>query len=105
MRLRGHGPCRLRPARARTSRRLDDKASRLGEQLNLVGQLRLIQENLWDADASRVASMRVLIVMCLQCRHAGLDPQAAVQQANAAYEPPAKPVGSMGWLAPAENAG
>ena len=55
MRLLGHDPCRLRPARARTSRRLDDKASRLGEQFDLVGQLRLIQENLWDADASRVA--------------------------------------------------
>ena len=57
MRLLGHGPCRLRPARARTSRRLDDKASGLGEQFDLVGQLRLIQENLWDADASRVADL------------------------------------------------
>src|SRR3989449_6359739 len=34
-----------------------------------------------------ILTMRVLVVMCLQCRHAGLDPQAAVQPANAAYQP------------------
>ena len=45
MPLLRHGPRRFRPAHPRAPRPLDNEASGLSMQLDLVGQLRLIQEN------------------------------------------------------------
>ena len=50
-----HGPRRLRPTHPGAPCPLDNEASGLSVQLDLVRQLRLIQENLGDADAPRVA--------------------------------------------------
>ena len=57
MRPVNHGPCRLRPAGARSSRRLNDEPPRLSMQFDLVGELRLIEEDLGDANAARVADL------------------------------------------------
>ena len=57
MRPVAHGPCSLRPAGARSSRRLDDKPPGFSMQFDLVGELRLIEEYLWDANAARVADL------------------------------------------------
>ena len=57
MRPVAHGPCRLRPTGSRSSRRLDDKPPRLSMQFDLVGELRLIEEDLWDSNATRVADL------------------------------------------------
>jgi len=55
MPLLGHGARRLCPAHPGSARPLDDEAPGLSVQLDLVGQLCLIQENLGDPDAPRVA--------------------------------------------------
>lgn len=52
----GHGSSCVRPAAAGPARRLDDEAPWLSVQLDLIGQLRLIQENFRNANASRVAN-------------------------------------------------
>ena len=57
MRLAAHGSCSLRPAGARAPRRLDDEPSRLGVQFDLIGELGLIEEDLRDANAARVADL------------------------------------------------
>ena len=57
MRPFAHGPCRLRPAGARSPRRLNDKPSRLSVHFDLVGELRLIEEKLRDANAARIANL------------------------------------------------
>ena len=54
MPLLGHGPRRLRPARPGAPGSLDNEAPGLSVQLDLVGQLRLIEENLGNPDAPRV---------------------------------------------------
>ena len=50
MRSVAHGARSLGPAGARSPRRLDYKPSRLSMQFDLVGELRLIEEELWDAN-------------------------------------------------------
>jgi hypothetical protein len=52
MRQVPHGPRGLRPTGARSLRRLDDETPGLGMQFDLVGKLRLIQENFRNADAA-----------------------------------------------------
>lgn len=47
-----HCPGGFSPACAGTPDGLDDEASRLSEELDFVGQLRLLQEDLRDADTS-----------------------------------------------------
>jgi hypothetical protein len=47
-----HRPSGFSPPGAAAPDRLDDEASRLSAELDFVGQLRLIKEDLGDADTS-----------------------------------------------------
>ncbi len=51
----GHGACCLGPAGSGAPDALDNQPPQLGVQLDFVGQLRLIQKDFRDADATGVA--------------------------------------------------
>lgn len=72
MRLFAHGACGLRPAGTRSPRRMDDESSRLSVQFGLVRELRLIEENLRDANATGVFDLDV--ASWLACAYTAITP-------------------------------